>query len=215
MSTAVAVVDYGVGNLFSVTRALEACGGSVTPVQTADQVVRAERLVLPGVGAFRKGMEGLAQRGLVEPLRAFAATGRPFLGICLGMQMLLDQSEEFGEHRGLGIISGTVLPIQTTGPNGNSNKVPHIGWTEVSPPVENPDRWPGTILAGLPASPAVYFVHSYNAMPARPNERLADCYYAGHRIAAAIGSSNVWGCQFHPEKSGPIGLQILSNFLTR
>ena len=131
------------------------------------------------------------------------------------MQMLLEKSEEFGEHCGLGVISGTVVPIPPTGPNGSANKVPHIGWTEMSPPSEHPDRWPGTILEGLPPSPAVYFVHSYNVVPARSEERVADCYYSGHRVAAVIGSSNVWGCQFHPEKSGPVGLQILSNFLER
>jgi imidazole glycerol-phosphate synthase subunit HisH len=210
--TAVSVIDYGVGNLFSVGRALEHCGASVTMVHDAAGVAAAERLVLPGVGAFADGMAGLQERGLVPALRAYAAAGRPLLGICLGMQMLLDGSEEFGQHEGLGIIPGTVVTVPPTGLDGRPHKIPHIGWNALRLSESRSD-WNGTALRGIEPGACAYFVHSYMAAPTHAADRLADCLYDGRIVSAAIARDGVIGCQFHPEKSAATGLSVLAAFL--
>ena len=207
----VTVIDYGIGNIFSVSRALERCGAQVTLSADPAQIEAAPRLVLPGVGAFADGMRGLRERGLVEPLRRYAATGKPLLGICLGMQMLASGSEEFGDHEGLGLIPGRVLPVPDKTTSGQPQKIPHIGWSGLIKPAGT--DWRGTLLGGTPEGTAVYLVHSYAVVPDDPKHRLADCLYGGHRIAAAIRSGRIVGCQFHPEKSGDAGLAILSRFL--
>lgn len=210
--TAVSVIDYGVGNLFSVARALEHCGASVTMVQDAAGVAAADRLVLPGVGAFADGMRGLHERGLVPALRAYAAAGRPLLGICLGMQMLLEGSEEFGEHEGLGIIPGKVVSVPPTGLDGRPHKIPHIGWNALQPSASRA-TWAGTALRGISPGACAYFVHSYMAAPTHASDRLADCLYDGRIVSAAIARDGVIGCQFHPEKSAATGLSVLAVFL--
>ena len=212
MSRPVTVIDYGIGNLYSVTRALEVCGASVRLTASHEHIEDAERVVLPGVGAFEDGMKGMAERSQAEPVRRFIESGRPFLGICVGMQLLLEVGEEFGEHAGLGIFQGRVAPIPPTGADGKPHRIPHIGWNVLRPPEHGRD-WSGSILADLPAEPAVYFVHSFAPVPTQESSRLADCHYDGRRISAAIRAGNTYGCQFHPEKSGPVGLQILQNFL--
>ena len=207
----VAVVDYGVGNLYSVRRALEHCGASVNLAATAADVEAADRRLLPGVGAFADGMAGLRERGLIESIKRFARSQKPLLGICLGMQMLASVSEEFGEHTGLGLIPGRVVPIPRTGTDGKSRKVPHIGWSALTAPASV--DWRGTLLEDSPQGTAVYLVHSFHAVPDEASHVLAQCSYGGHSIVAAVRSGNVSGCQFHPEKSGPAGLQMLSAFL--
>ena len=201
------VIDYGIGNLHSVLKALRHEGAEVTLSADARDVAVAERLVLPGVGAFADGMKGLAERGLVEPLRAYAESGRPLLGICLGMQLLMGESDEFGRHEGLGIVPGRVVEIRREA----GFKVPQIGWNRIYPP--DGAGWGGTLLGALEPGAMVYFVHSYTAVPERENDRLADSVYAGQRISAAVRRGNVWGCQFHPEKSGSAGLTIVRRFL--
>lgn len=210
--SSVAVVDYGVGNLFSVCRALEHCGAKVTLTDDPKTISNAPRLVLPGVGAFADGMRGLAERGLITVLQEYADSGRPLLGICLGMQMLATVSEEFGEHEGLGIIPGRVMAIPNTGIDGTPHKIPHIGWAGLEPPELAAD-WSGSILANLKSGDSVYLVHSYAVVPGNDGHRLADCFYNGRRISASIRKGNIYGCQFHPEKSGDIGLRILDQFL--
>ncbi|MGQ0525778.1 MAG: imidazole glycerol phosphate synthase subunit HisH [Betaproteobacteria bacterium] len=212
MSRKVTIVDYGIGNLYSVTRAFEASGAAVRLTANHEHIEDAESVVLPGVGAFEDGMKGLAQRAQIEPIRRFIDTGRPFLGICVGMQLLLDVGEEFGEHAGLGIIPGRVQAIPNTGAGGEPHRIPHIGWNALLPPARHPD-WSAGLLRGLPDKPAVYFVHSFAPVPSDDAHRLADCAYDGRIISAVIQSRNVLGCQFHPEKSGPIGLMIVQNFL--
>lgn len=202
----VVVVDYGVGNLHSVVKALRHQGGDVTISSDPGEIAKAERLVLPGVGAFGDGMRELTERHLVEPLRAFVTTGRPFLGICLGMQLLLDESEEFGTRAGLGIVPGNVVAI----PPKPGLKIPHIGWNEIAPPPGK--SFAGSVLAEVPERTRMYFVHSFAAVP-HEEYRLADTFYGGFRISAAIRKDNVTGCQFHPEKSGPVGLRVVSHFL--
>ena len=212
MSKRVVIVDYGIGNLFSVTRAFQSRGAEVTLTTDGRHIEGAERVVLPGVGAFEDGMKGLRQRGQIEPIKRYIASGRPFLGICVGMQLLLEVGEEFGEHAGLGVIPGRVKPIPATGTDGTPHRVPHIGWNALVPPPHRPE-WSATVLEGLAESPAVYFVHSFAPVPAEERHRLADCLYDGQRISAVVRSGNVYGCQFHPEKSGPVGLRIVENFL--
>lgn len=208
----VSVVDYGVGNLLSVAQAFERLGASVEFVSTPEEIARAERLVLPGVGAFRDGMAGLHERGLVEPLRDYARTGRPFLGICLGMQLMLAVSEEFGETEGLALIEGRVVPVPNTRADGTPHKVPHIGWNELATPHADA-AWADSILGDLPDRRDVYFVHSFMAMPTDGSHVLAVCDYHGQQVTAAVRKGHLMGCQFHPEKSGPTGLRILQRFL--
>lgn len=207
----VTIIDYGIGNLLSVARAIEQCNASFVMTDEAKKIVDADYLVLPGVGAFADGMAGLKERGLVEPIREFVAKERPFLGICLGMQMMLDESEEFGANEGLGLIPGKVVSIPTVTTDKVSHKIPHIGWNEICPP--DGISWEGTILADTAQQTSFYFVHSYTAMPANHDNRLADCFYNGQLIAAAIRNKNMYGCQFHPEKSGVFGLKIMNQFI--
>ncbi|MDX6769790.1 MAG: imidazole glycerol phosphate synthase subunit HisH [Elusimicrobiota bacterium] len=205
-SKRVVIVDYGLGNLLSVARAVRAVGGEPDISADPADVVGAPRVLLPGVGAFGDGMKGLRERGLVEPLRAYAKSGRPLLGICLGMQLLMDRSSEFGEHEGLGLVPGSVEKL-VAGTDGV--KLPHVGWSALSPA----SPWPKTALAGTAEGAEFYFVHSYAAVPAEKADRLADCGYGAGSFCAALRRGNITGCQFHPEKSGPAGLDILRRFL--
>ena len=206
------VVDYGVGNLLSVCRAFEACDAKVELTGSAERIAAAERLIVPGVGAFGDCMNELKRRKLVQPIMDYIATGKPVLGICVGMQMLMEVGEEFGEHAGLSVASGRVRAIESTDSTGKPHKIPHIGWNPLLKP--SPDtKWEGTILDGIAPGSTCYFVHSFTADPTDDKIRLADCDYNGRRISAAIRVNNVFGTQFHPEKSGAMGLRILMNFL--
>ena len=208
----VAVIDYGMGNLLSVRRGLERCGATVTVTADPDAILAAPRAVLPGVGAFADGMAELRRQGLDAVAREVAARGVPLLGICLGMQMLLEESDEFGPTNGLGLIPGRVVPIPSATADGRPQKIPHIGWYAlVFPPGRQ--SWDGTLLREVEPGEAVYFVHSFMACPADPVHRIADCSYGGIPVSAAIGRDNVQGCQFHPEKSGEVGLKVLRSFL--
>lgn len=212
MTKVVTVVDYGIGNIYSVASALEAIGAAVEISSNPETISKADRLLLPGVGSFSQGMAELKARGLDDALREYVASSRPFLGICLGMQLLFDSSEEFGNHQGLGFISGKVLAIPREGKDGLVHKIPHIGWADLTISVSK-KSWAGTILKNTPVNSSTYFVHSYTAFPEDSNHRLADCDYDGCLIAAAVQSNQIIGCQFHPEKSGQIGLEILRGFL--
>lgn len=212
MKPIVTVVDYGMGNLLSVARALEHCGAVVMMTADPDAIRTSPRVVLPGVGAFGDGMAELCRRGIAEVLREVAAKGTPLLGICLGMQMLLDESEEFGLTKGLGLIPGRVVPVPAMTADGQSQKIPHIGWNALVLPLGR-ETWEDTLLQEVKPGEAVYFVHSYMAAPANPAHRIADCLYGGMRVTAAIGRDNIFGCQFHPEKSGEVGLKVLRRFL--
>jgi glutamine amidotransferase len=205
----IAIIDYGSGNVHSVRRAFEHCG--VEPVLTADVALieSADRLVLPCVGAFADGMRSLRERGLIDPIHKFVESGRPFLGICLGMQMLATTSEEFGMHEGLNLMRGRVIQIPSCDVDGKAHKIPHIGWAELVPAA----AWAGSIFDDTPEYTSVYLVHSFQFEPEDVHHRLADCFYGGHRIAAAVRSDNVTACQFHPEKSGAAGLRMIASFL--
>lgn len=208
----ISVVDYGIGNLLSVRRAFEHFGAEVEFVRTPAGVAAADRLVLPGVGAFADGMKGLSSLDLIEPIHEFAGRQRPFLGICLGMQMMFDSSEEFGEHKGLGLIPGRVIAIPSQGIDRVPHRIPHIGWNALVLPPARPD-WNGSVLEDVPFGTFVYFVHSFTAVPEREEYRLADCHYDGLVISAMVQRDHLCAAQFHPEKSGEMGLRIIRSFL--
>jgi glutamine amidotransferase len=208
----VAVIDYGVGNLLSVRRALEHCGAVVEVTDDPETILSAPRVVLPGVGAFADGMTGLRRHGLDVVVRDVAGRGRALLAICLGMQMLFDESDEFGTTPGLGLIPGRVIQVPSIASDGRQQKIPQVGWNGLVLPVGR-DTWSGTPLRAVAPGEAVYFVHSYMASPTDPCHRIADCLYGGIPVSAAVGRNNVFGCQFHPEKSGEVGLKVLKSFL--
>ena len=207
----VVVVDYGLGNLFSVHRSLEMCGASVEVSSDPKIIASAPKVVLPGVGAFSNAMEELSKLRLINVLRNLADEGTPFLGICLGMQLLMEVSEEFGNHEGLGIVPGQVIHIPKVSKQKTPLKVPHIGWNELIPK-EGKSFDENSILSSINFGDAVYFVHSYMAVPKDSNHCIAHCKYGEHSISAVIKNKNVTGCQFHPEKSGEVGLKILKEF---
>jgi glutamine amidotransferase len=207
-------MDYGVGNLLSVQRALEHCGATVTVTDDHEILLASPRVILPGVGAFANGMKELRRQGLDDIALEIAARGIPLLGICLGMQMLLDESEEFGVCPGLGLIPGKVVPVPPVTSLGQPQKIPHIGWNSLVLCASRQAEG-ASLLRNVKPGDAVYFVHSFMAEPADSDHRIADCQYGGVRISAVIGRGNVLGCQFHPEKSGLVGLNILRAFLAQ
>ena len=209
MTPVVSIVDYGVGNLFSLSRAVEHAGGRAVLVATPDDVANAERLILPGVGAFGACAKGLHSRALFEPVRAYAACGRPMLGICVGMQLFAEWSEEFGRHEGLGLIKGAVSQIASVDTSGSPLRIPHVGWNELMIRPEPESR----LMRGFASGVEAYFVHSFAVDCADRGSVVATCEYGGHELLAAIERENLFGCQFHPEKSGPDGLRMLQNFL--
>lgn len=209
----VTVIDYGVGNLLSVSRGFEAVGANVVVTSSLGEIENAERLILPGVGAFGKGMQELKNHGFDKAIIEAISEGVPLLGICLGMQFLMETSNEFGSHEGLGLIPGNVISIPKQSLNGDTLTVPHIGWSalEVS---SFHSSWHGTILESTKVGSHVYFVHSYMSNPSNSENLLAHCLYGENIISAVVLKDNIMGCQFHPEKSGSIGLEILEKFLT-
>jgi glutamine amidotransferase len=209
----VVIVDYGVGNLLSVKRAVEQCGGEAIISADPDVVANAARVILPGVGAYANGMRALESLGLVQVLRDVAAKGTPLLGICLGMQLLLDESEEHGFTKGLGIVSGRVVPVPNVSSDGVSLKIPHIGWSELVP--HESASCSSSVLKNIQPGDSVYFVHSYMALANNLNARVVDCIYGGNKISALLCENNIIGCQFHPEKSGRVGLSLIEAFVSR
>jgi glutamine amidotransferase len=205
------VIDYGLSNIKNVRRALEKVGASTEVSSCPEAVLKAERLVLPGVGSFENGMMGLESLGLIEPIIEFTRSGRPLLGICLGMQMLLSNSGEYGYHQGLGLVEGAVKPIRRSSLDLNA-KVPNIGWRTVRG-LRGGASWEASCLERHDTRDAVYFVHSYMAEPLKDKDVLAVCDYGGVKVTAAVKRDNITGLQFHPEKSGRAGLKILEEFL--
>ncbi len=209
----VTVIDYGIVNLGNIVRALEHVGARVCVGSDPGAVSQADRVILPGVGAFASGMAELKSRDLDNALKEAALAGTPLLGICLGMQLLLDYSEENGGEMGLGLIAGNVIEMPRWGADGlRKRKVPHIGWNALQYP-PNQSRWQDSCLAMIHQGGFCYFIHSYMTIPENPAHILAQCDYEGLAVNAAISRDNITGLQFHPERSGPEGLKILEYFV--
>ncbi len=205
--TTIAILDYGIGNIRSVSNALAALGASSEITRDPARIAAADGVILPGVGAFPAGMELLHQTGLVPEIHKYVQTGKPFLGICLGMQLLFDRGTEFGDTKGLGLIPGVVDRIPVAPGQG---RLPHIAWTQVARNSAVPD----VMFEGLDdAACRFYFVHSYTARDVPAAFVTGSVAYLGHPVTASVQRGNVWGTQFHPEKSGPSGLKLLTNFI--
>lgn len=200
----VAIVDYGMANLRSVQKAFERCGHTATIIRTPEEVRKADRLVVPGVGAFKDASRVLRETGLADAIKEQVKSGRPFLGICLGLQLLADIGHEDGTHKGMGIIPGEVVRFTVDQPPTNL-KVPHMGWNSL--------KWSRNVplFRSLPVGAYVYFVHSYYIVPKDKDVIAATADYGGE-FTAAIWKDNVYATQFHPEKSQQVGGIILKNF---
>lgn len=199
----VCVIDYKMGNLGSVKRSLEECGASVTVSEDPKDLAQASHIVLPGVGAFRDGMAHLEEQGWLPHIREAVELGVPFLGICLGMQLLAEKGFEGGESEGLGFVSGEVKRLE---PDSEEVRIPHVGWNEVYPTRSSP------LFNDVPSGTDFYFVHSYHFSPHDERMIIASTPYCGG-FASAVAKDNVFGVQFHPEKSSKPGFQLLKNFL--
>lgn len=208
----ITIVDYGMGNLFSVRKALEYCGATVQILSDPDLIDRSDKVVLPGVGAFSSGIKELTKSGINAALYSLVKRGTPLFGICLGMQMLFDSSEEHGDCQGLGILHGKILPVKNYNDDGEKLKIPHIGWNELCRSRGRYD-WTNTLLEGIKPYEAVYFVHSFMAKPLHRKDILAISNYCKNEIVAVVEHENIFGCQFHPEKSGQVGLKVLRKFI--
>jgi glutamine amidotransferase len=201
------VVDYGLGNLASVARALRHLGSAAVISNDPATIEAASRLILPGVGAFGTAMANLHALGLTKPLQRYAASGRPLFGLCLGMQLLMETSTEGGHHEGLAILPGRVERLLPA----TGFKVPHVGWSGLEPTVAPQAH---ALLSGIDHGDALYFVHSYHVLPVEAGDALAFTRYGAFRYCSVIGRGRVFGCQAHPEKSSSVGLKILDNFLS-
>ncbi len=197
----IAIIDYDAGNLKSVYKALQFLGEEAKVTRDGKEILKADKVILPGVGAFADAMDRLREYGLIPVIQEAVESGMPFLGICLGLQLLFERSEESPGAEGLGILKGEILRI----PDGADLKVPHIGWNSLS------YDHPGRLFKGLGQEPYVYFVHSYYLKAKDEGIVTASTQY-GVRIHASVEKDNVFACQFHPEKSGEVGLSILKNF---
>jgi glutamine amidotransferase len=195
----IAIFDYGIGNLYSVSKAVERLGHEAVVTSDPEQILAAEGAILPGVGAYGDAMQHLKESNLHDVVIQFAKSDKPLLGICLGMQLLFTRSEEHGSHEGLNLLPGEVVRFR------GDYKVPHMGWNRLS------FLQPSPLFSGLEEG-HVYFVHSYHVKPENPSDLLAVTDYY-QPVTAIVGRENVFGMQFHPEKSGPIGMQLLGNFL--
>ncbi|MBI4950293.1 MAG: imidazole glycerol phosphate synthase subunit HisH [Deltaproteobacteria bacterium] len=202
----IAIIDYDMGNLRSVAKAFEKVGATATVTRDPKVMANASHVVLPGVGAFKDCMRNLEAYGLIDPIARAVASGKPFLGICLGLQLLFDESNEFGFHKGLGLIPGKVVRFPSSKDEaGMELKVPHMGWNEVEKAKESP------LLEGVTDGAYFYFVHSYYAAPEDAAVTLTRTGY-GVSFTSSIAKDNVFACQFHPEKSQKAGLAVLKNF---
>jgi len=204
----IAVIDYGMGNLRSVQKALEYVGAEVIVTHDPDLILQADSIVLPGVGAFKDCMANLKKLKLVDPIRKFIDLGKPFLGICLGLQVLFEESEEYGPVSGLGILPGKVVKFTNDGSNAKKDsplKIPHMGWNQIQVKKKAP------LFEGMSGTPYFYFVHSYYVVP-KDMEMVATVTHYGIEFVSGIQHENIYALQFHPEKSQTLGLSLLERF---
>ena len=210
MNKKVVIIDYSLGNTFSVQQALAYFDIEAELTDDKQKVENAEAIILPGVGAFGEAMKNLQSKELINPIKSFVEKGKPFLGICLGMQLLFDKSEEFGSTEGLGIISGTIKKF-----NFENKKVhvPQMGWNNIQEPVSG--KWKNTALSGIKNNEFMYFVHSFYAAPDKHENILCETEYAGLKYCSAVIHKNVFATQFHPEKSASEGLKIYKSWIEK
>jgi glutamine amidotransferase len=212
----VAVVDYGLGNLFSVKLACDKVGLAAEITSSIEKVLSADIVVLPGVGAFADAMNALNRLDLIGPLKDVVASGGTVVGICLGMQLLMSESFEFGNHRGLGLIEGSVVRFESDRQaSGNRLKVPQVGWNRIRRPAVPgaEDPWKTSGLTGVADGEFMYFVHSFHVTPQRSEVVLATTSYGDTEFCSSLQQGTVFGCQFHPERSGTEGLRIYRNIM--
>ena len=209
----VCIVDYGINNLKSISKAFEKIGKSVKIIDTMSDIKDAKCLVLPGIGAFADGMNEIKRKNIEEAIKQKVNNGTPLLGICLGMQLLFTESEEFGLHNGLDLVQGRVVQLRAPDKGESGYKVPHIGWNRLLIPSDNKNlNWGNTLLRDTQQNNEVYFVHSYYPLVLNPEYVIATTKYGNHEFCSVIQKGNIYGTQFHPEKSGEIGLNILREF---
>lgn len=207
-----AIIDYGLGNVFSIKRALHYIGASPLITDRAEDIISAERIILPGVGAFGDAMKKLRDKGLDKVIVKCASSGKPILGICLGMQLLMTTSEEFGHHPGLNLIGGKVIRFPKPDLYGVKYKIPHVGWNQLFAAAGH-SVWERTILSKNLEGDFLYFVHSYIVRPDDQGYLLAITRYGGVEFSSVVKKNNIFGCQFHPELSGEPGLKIYKEFI--
>ena len=219
----IAIVDYGMGNLFSVAQACRWAGLKSVITSSSSEISAAKAVILPGVGAFGVAMDNLKRLDLVNALRDYANSGNPMIGICLGLQLLMTESLEFGRHTGLGIIDGEVVPLREFRKDDRRYKVPHVGWSRIQAPEPDeqqrikpaiPETWRHTLLDGLPDGEHMYFTHSYFIRPNDLKLSLSFTMYGQSKFCSSLSVGNIFACQYHPERSGPSGLHIYQNLAT-
>jgi len=203
------IIDYGCGNLLSLVRAIEFIGYEGEITSDSKKILNSTHVILPGVGSFGNAMQKLEEYNLVPTILEYAKSNKPLLGICLGMQVLFTLGNEFGTYTGLDLIKGDVIKMESS--KNSKIRIPHIGWNEIYP-TNKKKGWESKILNQNLAGKSFYFVHSYIGLAKNPNETIATCNYEGITIPSVVASKNIFGCQFHPEKSGKNGLLVLKNF---
>jgi glutamine amidotransferase len=207
----ITILDHGTGNLFSVARAVEACGGTARIVSTPEEVAKADKLILPGVGTFGNGIANLRARGLDQAFRDKVVSGTPVLAICLGMQMLFSESNEFGLHQGLNLLPGRVVSLAEAA-GERPCRIPQIGWNGLYR--GQGQEWRDSLLDRVQEGSDVYFVHSFCVLATRPEDVQAVTHIGTTKVAAVVARDNLTGCQFHPEKSGAVGLSIINRLVS-
>lgn len=209
MSKKIVIVDYGLGNLFSIKQACKYLGYNTVLSSEANTILDAANLILPGVGSFEIAMKKLNEHNLVDTLKSYVKSGKPIMGVCLGMQLFFDESNEFGKHQGLGLIEGEVVRFPDV-VDGINIRVPHIGWNKI---YHKDSDWSKSPLQNINDESLMYFVHSYFVKPVSKEDILSYTVYKGFEFCSAVRKDNIFGFQFHPEKSGKEGLDIYNNFL--
>jgi len=208
----VAIIDFGMGNLFSIKRACEHAGLRAVITCDSTDLLKSDAVILPGVGAFGDAMESIESLDLVNPIKEFINTGKPFMGICLGMQLLLTESKEFGVYKGLDVISGSVERFLPKNNTGKKVKVPQTGWNRLAKPAEKNNSWNNSPLEGIEEGVFMYFVHSYYVVPKSQECILSYTDYEGVQYCSSLKQKNIFACQFHPERSSIQGLKIYENW---